>query len=111
MHGVNGTRRIPAESLYRDDGIDYTTKAPDEIITRVELPAPEGRMTSAYWKLRRRPAFDFPILGVAVAITWEDGVVREARGALGAGGSHPVDITPFLAPPHCHHPPDDPIPE
>jgi 4-hydroxybenzoyl-CoA reductase subunit beta len=111
MYGVNGTRRIPAESLYKDDGIDYTTKAADEIITRVELPAAEGRMTSAYWKLRRRPAFDFPILGVAVAITWDDGVVREARGALGAVGSHPVDITDFLAPLHGQRPADDLIAE
>src|SRR6266571_8782380 len=39
-----------------------------------------------------------PILGVAVAMAWDDGRVRQARGALGAVGSHPVDITPFLAP-------------
>jgi len=48
---------------------------------------------------------------VAVAITWDDGVVREARGALGAVGSHPVDITAFLAPLHGQHPPDDLIAE
>jgi 4-hydroxybenzoyl-CoA reductase subunit beta len=98
LQGAEGTRSIPAADLYKDDGIDYTTKTVDEIITAVELPAVKGRMTSAYWKLRRRPAFDFPILGVAVAIRWDDGVVREARGALGAVGSHPVDITAFLAP-------------
>jgi CO/xanthine dehydrogenase FAD-binding subunit len=68
-------------------------------------------MTSAYWKLRRRPAFDFPILGVAVAIAWDDGVVRVARGALGAVGSHPVDITAFLAPLHGERPDDDLIAE
>ena len=111
LQGVQGIRRIAAAALYRDDGIDYTTKAADEIITRVELPAPEGRMTSAYWKLRRRPAFDFPILGVAVAIIWDDGVVREARGALGAVGSHPVDITNFLGPLHGQRPADDLIAE
>src|SRR6266849_9405147 len=111
IQGANGTRRIPAESLYRDDGIDYTTKAADEIITRVELPAPEGRMTSAYWKLRRRPAFDFPILGVAVAIAWDDGVVREARGVLGAVGSHPVDISAFLTPLQGARPAEDLIAE
>ena len=98
LHGVDGTRRIPAASLYKDDGIDYTTKGRDEVITSMHLPAAQGRMTSAYWKLRRRPSFDFPILGVAVAISWDDGLVREARGALGAVGSHPVDITSFLAP-------------
>ncbi len=98
LQGVEGTRRLAAAALYRDDGIAYTTKRADEVITAVLLPASRGRMTSAYWKLRRRPAFDFPILGVAVAIAWDDGRVRQARGALGAVGSHPVDITPFLAP-------------
>lgn len=104
LRGVHGTRRIPAADLYNDDGIDYTTKKADEIITTIELPAADGRMTSAYWKLRRRPAFDFPILGVAVAIAWDDGVVRDARGALGAVGSHPVDITAFLEPLRGEHP-------
>ena len=111
LRGVHGTRRIPAAELYKDDGIDYTTRKAEEIITAVELPAVKGRMTSAYWKLRRRPAFDFPILGVAVAIAWDDGVVREARGALGAVGSHPVDITAFLKPLEGAHPTEDLIAE
>src|SRR5437879_11101499 len=111
LHGVKGTRRIPAAALYKDDGIDYTAKKPDEIITTVELPVVEGRMTSAYWKLRRRPAFDFPILGVAVAIAWDDGVVREAHGALGAVGSQPVDISAFLGPLQGARPDDDLIAE
>jgi 4-hydroxybenzoyl-CoA reductase subunit beta len=98
LQGVEGSRRIPAADLYQDDGIDYTTKRADEVITAVHLPSRKGTLSSAYWKLRRRPAFDFPILGVAVAIAWDDGVVREARGALGAVGSHPVDISAFLAP-------------
>src|ERR1700694_2621132 len=111
LRGVKGTRRIPSVDLYKDDGIDYTTKKADEVITAVELPAVEGRMTSSYWKLRRRPAFDFPILGVAVAIAWDNGVVREARGALGAVGSHPVDITASLRPLHGKRPADDLIAE
>lgn len=98
LQGVRGARRIPAADLYRDDGIDYTTKRPDEVITAIHLPATRLTMTSAYWKLRRRPAFDFPILGVAVALDWDAGVVTDARGALGAVGSHPVDIRAFLAP-------------
>jgi 4-hydroxybenzoyl-CoA reductase subunit beta len=111
LHGAAGTRRIPAAGLYRDDGIDYTTKRRDEVITAIKLPPVEGRVTSAYWKLRRRPSFDFPILGVAVAITWDDGAVRQARGALGAVGSHPVDITAFLAPLSGQRPDDKRIAE
>src|SRR3989441_3120886 len=111
LQGVEGTRRIAAAALYRDDGIEYTTKRTDEVITAGQLPALAGRLTSAYWKLRRRPAFDFPILGVAVAISWDDGVVRAARGALGAVGSHPVDITPFLTPLQGARPTEDLIAE
>jgi 4-hydroxybenzoyl-CoA reductase subunit beta len=106
LQGVEGSRRILAADLYKDDGIDYTTKRADEVITSVHLPLPKGRLTSAYWKLRRRPAFDFPILGVAVALTWDDGAVREARGAMSAVGSHPVDITAFLAPLQGQRPTD-----
>src|ERR1700737_3386166 len=104
LHGVEGTRRIPAASLYKDDGIDYTTKRREEVITAIHLPAAEGRATSSYWKLRRRPSFDFPILGVAVAVTWNDGVVHQVSGALGAVGSHPVDITALLRPLQGTHP-------
>ncbi len=107
LQGVQGTRRLAAAALYRDDGIEYTTKRADEVITAVNLPASKGRMTSAYWKLRRRPAFDFPILGVAVAIAWDNGAVREARGALGAVGSQPVDITALLAPLNGRRPTGD----
>src|SRR5260370_16641592 len=111
LQGVQGTRRMAAAALYRDDGIEYTTERHEEVITAVHLPALRGRMTSAYWKLRRRPAFDFPILAVAVALGWDDGAVREARGALGAVGSHPVDITTFLSPLNGRRPTEDLIPE
>jgi len=111
LQGVGGIRRIPAAALYRDDGIAYTTKRADEVITAMHLLPVRGRTTSAYWKLRRRPAFDFPILGVAVAISWDDGVVREAHGALGAVGSHPVDISAFLEPLQGKRPDGDGIAE
>jgi 4-hydroxybenzoyl-CoA reductase subunit beta len=53
------------------------------------LPAAEG-WRSTYWKLRRRGAFDFPVLGVAAAVkTARDGTVEEARIALGAVSSRP----------------------
>jgi 4-hydroxybenzoyl-CoA reductase subunit beta len=96
LQGAKGTRRIRAADLYQDDGIEYTTKARDEVITTLHLPSVTGRVTSAYQKLRRRGSFDFPILGAAIALWWEDGVIREARGALSAVGSHPVEITDLL---------------
>jgi 4-hydroxybenzoyl-CoA reductase subunit beta len=107
LHGVRGSRQIRAADIYKDDGIDYTTKGRDEVITAVHIPPHSGRLTTSYWKLRRRPAFDFPILGVAIALTWDDGVIREARGVLTAVGSHPVEISQYLEPLAGNSPNDD----
>jgi 4-hydroxybenzoyl-CoA reductase subunit beta len=46
-------------------------------------------MKSTYWKLRRRGAFDFPVLGVAAAASMRNNVVEKARIALGAVASRP----------------------
>jgi 4-hydroxybenzoyl-CoA reductase subunit beta len=86
---AQGERDVALADLYRNDGIDYLTRRPDEILTEVILPAQEG-WKSSYWKLRRRGAFDFPVLGVAAAVrTARDGTVEDARIALGAVSSRP----------------------
>jgi 4-hydroxybenzoyl-CoA reductase subunit beta len=86
---ASGAREVALAELYRNDGIDYIARRPDEILTEVKLPEAAG-WKSAYWKLRRRGAFDFPVLGVAVAAKLaRDGTVEEARIALGAVASRP----------------------
>ena len=84
-----GEREIALEELYRNDGIHYATKHPDELLTEIRLPTPSG-WTAAYKKLRRRGAFDFPVLSVAAAIRREGDSVVEARIVLGAVASSPV---------------------
>jgi 4-hydroxybenzoyl-CoA reductase subunit beta len=79
-------REIPLEQFYNNDGIDYLKRRPDEILTEVHIPV---RFISTYWKLRRRGAFDFPVLGVAAAARFSSGAVEEARIALGAVASRP----------------------
>ena len=87
LEGQGGEREIPVEALYRNDGIDYLSRKPDEILTKVSIP---GGWKSTYWKLRRRGSFDFPILGVAAAVRFsQDNVIEEARIALGAVASRP----------------------
>ena len=87
---AQGEREVALADLYRNDGIDYLARRPDEILTEVRLPSAEG-WKSSYWKLRRRGAFDFPVLGVAAAVkTARDGTVEEARIALGAVSSRPL---------------------
>ena len=87
LAGPAGEREIPVESLYRNDGIDYLSRKPDEILTAITIPS---GWKSTYWKLRRRGAFDFPILGVAVALRFSsENIIEEARVALGAAASRP----------------------
>jgi 4-hydroxybenzoyl-CoA reductase subunit beta len=88
LTGPAGDRLIPISALYRDDGIQYLGKEPDEILTEIVLPPAEG-WRSVYLKLRRRGSFDFPVLGVAVALRMEDVTVREAAITLGAVASQP----------------------
>jgi 4-hydroxybenzoyl-CoA reductase subunit beta len=111
LQGAEATRLVAAAAFYKDDGIDYTIMRHDEVITSMHLRSGDGRLTSAYWKLRRRPSFDFPILGVAVALAWNDGAISKARGALGAVGSRPVDISAYLGPLEGTRPTDDLIAE
>ena len=85
-----GEREIEARDLFRRDGISYLTRQRDEIISRIDLPAASG-WRSAYRKLRRREAFDFPVLGVAAWARFENGVASDVHLWLGAVASAPVE--------------------
>jgi 4-hydroxybenzoyl-CoA reductase subunit beta len=98
LAGPLGERVLPAARFYHNDGIDYLTKQPDEILVDVRLPAPGG-WDCVYHKLRRRGSFDFPVLGVAAWVTWDRGrgkgdgrKVSDARIVLGGVASWPQDV-------------------
>ena len=92
LAGPQGERVVPAARFYHNDGINYLTKQPDEILTAVRLPAPDG-WDAVYHKLRRRGSFDFPVLGVAAWVRWDGAKVADARVVLGGVASHPLEIT------------------
>jgi 4-hydroxybenzoyl-CoA reductase subunit beta len=85
-----GERAIHAEQMYNNDGSAFLAKRPDEILTRVDLPAINGDLT-AFRKLRRRGSIDFPILNVAAWIrpSRKSRVVEAARIAIGGITSAP----------------------
>ena len=86
-----GERELSLDALYRNDGIDYLTRRPDEILTEVAIPAGGPRSRSTYWKLRRRGSFDFPVLSVAAAGKLSTaGTVESLRLVLGAVASRPL---------------------
>ena len=85
-----GERRIKLEDLYRDDGIDYSTKAKDEILKALFIPPESLGRRNVYLKLRRRGSFDFPILGVAATMDVDErGECRYASVVLTAVASAP----------------------
>src|SRR5213593_4265924 len=61
---ADASRQLAVSDLYRNDGIDYLTRRPTEILASIHVPRLDG-WRSTYWKLRRRGAFDFPVLSVA----------------------------------------------
>ncbi|MBI3817357.1 MAG: FAD binding domain-containing protein [Planctomycetes bacterium] len=86
---AGGAREVAIADLYQNDGINYLTRRPDEILTTVVLPDPKGRK-SCYWKLRRRGSFDFPVLGVAASARFEGDTVVNINIVLGAVASRPL---------------------
>lgn len=89
--GPGGGRWLPGEALYRDDGLAQLALAPGEILASVYLPPANG-MVASYQKLRPRAAFDYPSLGIAVALWLQDGVCTQARVVVGAVASRPLRV-------------------
>lgn len=86
----SGEREVLLSDLYNNDGIHYMTRRPDEILADVVLDSLHG-WKSTYWKLRRRGAFDFPVLSVAAATrAGANGAVEDARIVIGSAASRPL---------------------
>jgi xanthine dehydrogenase YagS FAD-binding subunit len=90
--GAQGERVIPIAELHRLPG-DHpeieTTLAPGELITAVDIPALPFAARSLYVKVRDRASYAFALASAAVAIDLDNGVVRDARVALGGVGTVP----------------------
>ena len=84
-------RVVPLTDFYRNDGIHYLTRRPDEILCEVMLDPADG-WRSTYWKLRRRGSFDFPVLSAAAAARFgKNDMVEEARIVLGSVAMRPME--------------------
>jgi 4-hydroxybenzoyl-CoA reductase subunit beta len=89
--GPSGRRRIALSTLYdlEGDGIRRLRIAPGELLTAVFLPAAGRGAKGRYKKLRVRPAYDFPELGVAVAGRFDERRVESLRVAVGGIEPYP----------------------
>jgi 4-hydroxybenzoyl-CoA reductase subunit beta len=84
-----GTRRAPLAELYRDDGAAHLTLARDEVLVCLRVPAGRPGLRCGYRKARTRAAMDFPLAGVACALTLQGGVLAELRVAITGTNSNP----------------------
>ena len=91
--GPNGPRKIPMQQFIT--GVRRTVLEPDEILVDIQVPAPAPRESSHYIKFKERQKMDIAFVSVAAAIDLEpgDGMIKEAKIALGA-----VAPTPIRAP-------------
>jgi 4-hydroxybenzoyl-CoA reductase subunit beta len=86
--GPDGERRVPASEFWVADGVKNTVLAPGEIVTRVAVPIVAGRQ-SAFEKLRKRGAIDFPLLSVAARVDRAAGEITGADVVVSALGARP----------------------
>jgi len=88
LASADGERTLNLADYYQDDGIAYTVRRTDEIVIRVVVPPPAGRMV--YIKETARKGNDFAYATIAV---WADGRGTECkrmRMVLGSLTMRPV---------------------
>jgi 4-hydroxybenzoyl-CoA reductase subunit beta len=90
---ASGTRRVPLQDFYTGLGDNYRKLQPNELVTRVFLPASTAGYRGVYRKLRVRGSIDYPLAGVAVAMKRTNGHIEDARIAITA-----VNPAPMLIP-------------
>jgi 4-hydroxybenzoyl-CoA reductase subunit beta len=90
--GPRGSRRVPFDQLYRNNGINFLAKKSDELLQGIWISRKVFGIRNVYLKLRRRGSFDFPVLGVAAAMAFKDDLCTWAKVVLTAVASAPVVV-------------------
>ncbi len=76
-----GERVVPLRDFYH--GVRRTTLRPDELLREIHVPKLPANGRGLFLKLGLRRAQAISVINMAFALTFEDGVVRDARIALG----------------------------
>ena len=88
--GRSGSRNLPFAQLHKPPGDSpqiETSLMPGELISGFVIPGRWPR--SLYVKARDRQSYEFALASAAVALDLQDGVVRDARVALGGVATMP----------------------
>jgi len=87
---ATGGRRISLREFYTGLGDNYRTLQPNELVTRVFLPASSAGYRGVYRKLRVRGSIDYPLAGVAVVLKRSNGHIADARIGITAVNPAPL---------------------
>jgi 4-hydroxybenzoyl-CoA reductase subunit beta len=87
---ARGTRRVLLRDFYTGLGDNYRKLQPNELVTRVFLPASAAGYHGVYRKLRVRGSIDYPLAGVAVVMKRSNGRVVDARIGITAVNPAPL---------------------
>ncbi len=79
---AGGTRVMPLHQFFL--GYKKDARAPGELITEIAWDIPQAPTADLFYKLALRKGDAITVVGVAVALTVENGVCARARIALGA---------------------------
>ena len=87
---AKGTRRISLRDFYTGLGDNYRKLQPNELVTRVFLPASTADYRGVYRKLRVRGSIDYPLAGVAVVMKRSNGHIADAQIGITAVNPAPL---------------------
>jgi xanthine dehydrogenase YagS FAD-binding subunit len=90
--GPQGTRTIPVGDFFLPPGDTPDREHPldhGELITAIDVPAAPIARGSVYLKFRDRQSYEFALVSAAAALDVDDGIVTDARLALGGVGTMP----------------------
>jgi xanthine dehydrogenase YagS FAD-binding subunit len=96
IQGPAGTRRVPLNRFYRLPGGSPQREnvlEHGELITAVDIPLPAHPTASGYLKIRDRASYEFALVSVAAELDLRDGLIHDARLALGGVGTVPWRAT------------------
>jgi len=85
LDGPKGARTVPAGEFFVLPAKDPTREnvlQPGEVLLEMRVPPTKG-WRSAYYEVRERAAFDWPLVAAAIGVKVEGGVVKDARVVLG----------------------------
>jgi len=85
-------RTLPLEALYT--GYRKNVMAPDELLVRIEVPAPTAHEYSRAYKISKRFDCDISALCAGIAMDLDGDTVRQRAPGLRRHGRHPAPRRP-----------------